>query len=930
MPLSQCNLNGVAAQSGSRKDSAWSRIIGPESCSSDANQGRREEYVLGWDAEDRHPRTGLVHSKKEQPLGVAEYQGGCQQAEPELLGIVLHTPPPATWANSKPNAMVMGLGTVASLPLTSKKVPVAGYKEKGRRGRGRGRAKRKERLASSPFVFSSVVVLAKGGRSSKPPRIGRRSSSAMTTVCGLLTQSQQPVPLKGISVDVLVQGFIADVVSELQYKNEEKNPVEAVFVFPLDDEAAVYAFEGVIGGTRIEAQIREKKQAEQEYEDALSEGREAFMLGRENNTSDIFTCSLGNLPPDGEATLKLHYVQALAPEPDGAIRFVLPAVLNPRYVPQGLEETTITQSIARVPKGQLPYTLSLSATVESIYGINRIESKCTLEPLRYIVEDQTRAQVSLAEGHQFDRDVELLIYYKDVHKPSALFEAGKPGVAPGLLMGDPALLLTLYPSITAPKPGQSTTGEFIFLLDRSGSMDCATDYSQDSPMRIQSAKETLILLLKSLPLGCYFNIYGFGSTYDSFYPQSVEYTQKTMLESLERVKNLKADLGGTEILQPLKAIYSQPCREGHPRQSTGTLQLQYKIAVSLQALQSLKKALQPAVTKISLNWDLPPGLEVVLVGSGPHVIFQGQWCLIYAQIRGQLQSSHYTEGTAVLHYAFQDQTFMETAKFSLNTQEKDRLPVHRLAAQALLQELEGAKEMEKKRLALETSLSSGVVCSQTAYVGVSTELGKPIQGPLIHRNIPIAYHAFPQGGAMPQRMYLRSSLSSPQVACAQRVRKESGILSKCGKLSKRIFSKSAIHQSPCHSLQKEEDRMMCDIYLEDSADEAVKKESPLLNLVSLQNADGSWPLDSGLVLILGQSEATLKKTPSQVAPNVWATVLAILWLHSKASEQRDEWELLEAKALNWLQVAAGPQLADCVKAGNALLGTSVSLQVFGL
>uniref|UniRef100_H9GD78 VWFA domain-containing protein n=1 Tax=Anolis carolinensis TaxID=28377 RepID=H9GD78_ANOCA len=569
---------------------------------------------------------------------------------------------------------------------------------------------------------------------------------------------------------------------------------------------------------------------------------------------------------------------------------------------------SVTKSVPRVPKGQLPYTLHLNATVESTYGINRVESKCTLDQLHYIREDRTSAQVSLVEGHQFDRDVELLIYYEDVHKPSAFLEAGKAGVAPGLLMGDPALLLTLYPNVTTTKTGQNATGEFIFLLDRSGSMDCNTGHSPDSPPRIQSAKETLILLLKSLPLGCYFNIYGFGSHHDSFYPQSVEYTQQTMTESLERVKELQADLGGTEILEPLKAIYGQSCREGHPRQlflftdgevhntdeviaevkrhsgshrcfsfgigegaSTALIKgvaraaggsaefITGKERMQAKAMQSLKKALQPAVTKISLNWDLPPGLEAVLVGSGPQVIFQGQRCLIYAQIRGQHQSSHSTEGTAVLHYAFQDQTFMEKATFSLHALEKDRLLIHRLAAQTLLQELEGAGELEeeKKRLALETSLNSGVVCSQTAYVGVNTELGKPIQGPLIHRNIPIS-------------------------------------------MGYRDYTVYTHIDTYVHIL-------LWYIYLYILGG-AVEKESPLLNMVSLQNADGSWPLDSGLAHILGQSETKLKKTPSQVSPNVWATVLAILWLHSKALEQRDEWELLEAKALSWLKATSGEML----------------------
>ncbi|KAK9395380.1 von Willebrand factor A domain-containing protein 5A [Crotalus adamanteus] len=207
------------------------------------------------------------------------------------------------------------------------------------------------------------------------------------------TTKMQIVPLKSISVDVITQGFVADVVLDLQYQNKEDNPVEVTFVFPLDNEAAVYAFEGLIGGTQIEAEIREKKQAKQKYDDALSKGRQAFLLEREENTSDIFTCNLGNLPPGAEATLKLRYIQALAVEPDDAVHFVLPAVLNLRYVPEGSEGGTVTQQIPRVCTEALPYTLSLSAKVESPYGINWVDSKCSL--IQNMSEDCTAAQVRL-------------------------------------------------------------------------------------------------------------------------------------------------------------------------------------------------------------------------------------------------------------------------------------------------------------------------------------------------------------------------------------------------------------------------------------------------------------------------------------------------------------------------------------------------------
>ncbi|XP_070585225.1 von Willebrand factor A domain-containing protein 5A [Erythrolamprus reginae] len=795
--------------------------------------------------------------------------------------------------------------------------------------------------------------------------------------CGLLTSSNVPVPLKSISVDVIIRGFVADVVSELQYQNEEKNPVEATFVFPLDDEAAVYAFEGLIGGTRIEAQIREKKQAEQEYEDALSEGRQAFLLEREENTSDIFMCNLGNLPPSEEATLKLRYVQALAVEPDDAIRFVLPAVLNPRYVPEGSEGNTVSQKIPRVSKEALSYTLSLSAKVESPYGINRVDSKCNL--IQNISEDRTAAQVSLAEGHQFDRDVELLIYYEDVHKTSAILETGKSGAAPGSLMGDPALLLSLYPNILAVKTGQSVPGEFIFLLDRSGSMGSPMGNSLGSQSRIESAKETLIFLLKSLPLGCYFNIYGFGSTFDSFYPKSVKYTQQTMDTSVQRVKKLCSDLGGTEIIKPLKAIYSQPCFEGHPRQifvftdgevfntneviaevrhnshshrcfsfgigegaSTALVKgiaraaggsaefITGKERMQAKALQSLKKALQPAVSGISLSWELPSGLEAKLVGSGPQVIFQGQRCLIYAQIQGQLQTTGSMEGTVIVRYNLQNETQTETTKFSLQLEKTDRLPVHRLAAQVLLQELEEEKVEEKRVLALETSLNSGVVCSQTAYVGVNMELGKPVQGPLLHRNVPLPVlmrspRACCLQSPSPVKNIGKCALGSmylSQPACGS-----SGGFFGAQSLGS-IFSPKYKSCAPPRGIEVEQS--LC-LDMNSSRNRTTEEESPLLKLVSLQNANGSWPHGPVLAAILDLSEAEISgKAPADVASDIWATVLAVLWLHMNATKQKDEWELLEGKAIHWLQMNAGNQLAKCVNAGNEILGSRVSPQVFGL
>ncbi|XP_023967245.1 von Willebrand factor A domain-containing protein 5A-like [Chrysemys picta bellii] len=777
----------------------------------------------------------------------------------------------------------------------------------------------------------------------------------MELVSGLLLV-KKPVPLRSSSVAVLIRGFVADVSCELLYRNEEPGPVEVVFKFPVDAEAAVYAFQARLGGACIQAQLHEKKQAQEVYGDALAGGQSSFLLQQEGIRGDVFSCSLGNLPPGEEAVLTLRYVCELLLEPDGAARYVLPTVLRPRYTPSGWNGEDVTQGIPRVPQGKLPYTLSLSATLQSPHGIDRVFSNCPLTPLSYTAGNRTTAQVSLAQAPPWDRDVELLVYYVEPHKPSAVLEAGLPGAKPGSLMGDPAVMVTLLPSVPEALPAQSRAGEFIFLLDRSGSMACPMDGRVRSRQRINIAKETLVLLLKSLPLGCYFNIYGFGSEFESFYPQSVEYTQQTMAKSLQRIQLLQANLGGTEILEPLRAIYRSPCRDGHPRQlfvfTDGEVGNTQDIIAEVQrhrgthrcfsfgigagastalikgiaraaegsaefitsrdrmqpkVLQSLKRALQPTVTGISLSWDLPPGMQAELLRRGPEAIFGGQRCLVYAQLRGQPQPPDTPMGGVTLQYRIQDQTYKETLQFPLQPQDGDRLPVHRLAAKSLLLELEGTmgagSEGDRHR-ALEASLSSGVICSLTAYVGVDTERGQPVRGPLVRRDVPLADFII-------DYMEVNDCVSIGQVSVDHICERPASIVRIDEPNHRSIFGRL----SRALRVARRE-----------------PEESPLLRLVSLQNADGSWDLDPRLAAVLGVNETnTRRMIPSEdVTPSVWATVLAVVWLHTRAVGQRDEWELLEAKAVGWVRDRAGAPLSKCLEAANALLGCSVSPAVFGL
>ncbi|XP_054466847.1 von Willebrand factor A domain-containing protein 5A-like [Anoplopoma fimbria] len=808
----------------------------------------------------------------------------------------------------------------------------------------------------------------------------------MENCCGLITSQKEPVPLKSVEVELEVRDHVATVVSTLNYENKEDKPLEAVFVFPLPGDAAVCHFSAKIGQTQIVAEVKEKQEAREEYDDALSSGQQAFLLEESEQSPDIFSLSVGSLPPGESASIRLEYVTELAVQADEGLRFCLPAVLNPRYQPRGSEGVNV--QVTSVPASLVPYSLSFSARVSSPRPVSKVESNCPLDPLQYLNTEKTQATVKLAAGHKFDRDVELLIYYKDAHQPTAVVEAGQASSKPGTLMGDPVVMLSLYPEFPqAVMSSVASCGEFVFVLDRSGSMDAPMNNSDRDQTCIGSARDTLLLLLKSLPVGCYFNIYSFGSNFEHIFPKSVEYSQETMEEALEKVDKMEADLGGTEILEPLKHIYSQPCIPNQPRQIfvftdgevgntkeiihlvkhnsgshrcfsfgigegassalinglakeggghaqfiTGTDRMQPKV------MQSLRFALQPAVVDISVKWDLPKGVSVTALSPPLTALFQGQRSLVYAQLTGQ--SSEASQGCVTVKYSLAGHPSQNQLQFSLKPAEDTGLTVHRLAARTLIRSLE-MEERErdgredggvKKKKVVELSVQSGVSSAFTSFIAVNKGDGEAIQGPLVRRNVPtpmmMAMGMRPMSCGAP-RMKMR--MSSVELCCGlmscdapvmdfmdMSLDSEFENLDDMAMRIDMTVECDECDDSPCSTL-------------DESCSPKQPARDPLLQLVSLQKASGCWVLDPALAAALGKtSEEVEKPKPASVNQEVWATILALIWLHGFKMDAQEEWELLAMKAVSWLRAQKASCVTECVEAVNALLGCNVQKNVLGL
>ena len=100
----------------------------------------------------------------------------------------------------------------------------------------------------------------------------------------------------------------------------------------------------------------------------------------------------------------------------------------------------------------------------------------------------------------------------------------------------------------------------------------------------------------------------------------------------------------------------------------------------------------------------------------------------------------------------------------------------------------------------------------------------------------------------------------------------------------------------------------------------------LLQLILLQQIDGSWALDAGLASILGTPLTDLEAECPEgggggARERVWATVLALVFLETRYSDEREEWELVAAKAEAWLLRAGqqGSSLASLREAAKSCL-----------
>lgn len=375
-----------------------------------------------------------------------------------------------------------------------------------------------------------------------------------------LSGRYETVPLAHTDVALDVRGLVASATVTQQYVNNTNEPIEAVYVFPLPHDAAVYDMEIRIGNRVIRSVIKEREEAKRTYEAAKSEGKRAALV--EEERPNIFTATVANLMPADHVDVRLRYVEALRWE-ESKLRLVFPMVVGPRYITGtqavGHEGTgwaadsdavpdasRITPPV-RNPETRPGHDISLSVDLDPGFEFASIKSVSHGITVKRLADG--RQHVELASGATVpNKDFVLEVQQAESAQPrTALF------LSPEKDSGDTYFLLTAFPPTV--QPTKRVPLEMFYLIDISGSM---------SGTSIQQAREALLQALDRLTPADRFGIVAFNHSYYEFAAQPLTATSENVAAARSYVQGLEAG-GGTEMLPALLHAMQKPETAGYLR-----------------------------------------------------------------------------------------------------------------------------------------------------------------------------------------------------------------------------------------------------------------------------------------------------------------------------------------------------------------------------
>ncbi|MBB6429481.1 VIT domain-containing protein [Algisphaera agarilytica] len=364
-----------------------------------------------------------------------------------------------------------------------------------------------------------------------------------------------PVPLEHTDVQARVDAYLATVDVTQQFRNPYDTKIEAVYVFPLPQNAAVSEFIMIIGERKIRGILREKEEAKRLYEQAKHQGYNASLLTQQR--PNLFTQKVANLEPGQRIDVKLSYFQTLA-YADGVYSFVFPMVVGPRFNPpattatgQGVGAVGYGRTGASGQSTEVSYLRPNQRTAHDIDLSLTLEAGLPVEEFRSHHHDVTTTR------HDDGSITYALADHSDNRIPNRDFVlsyrvAGDDIRTNVLTHTDEATSENYFTMMLIPPAELGSLErqpmEMVFVIDCSGSMG-------GEP--IAQAKAAIVAALDQLGPDDTFQIIRFSSDASQLGPQPIAATDKNRRHAKRYVRNLHSG-GGTMMIEGIKAALDFP------------------------------------------------------------------------------------------------------------------------------------------------------------------------------------------------------------------------------------------------------------------------------------------------------------------------------------------------------------------------------------
>ena len=355
-----------------------------------------------------------------------------------------------------------------------------------------------------------------------------------------------------ITINTEVNEFYAQTNITQCFKNTLDNTIELVLKFPFASNIQFSKFILEINDKQVISKIIEKEKAEEKYSDAIADGKKGVISSKEK---DFITVIIGNINSGDFIKLTSEFIQFLNIEDMSycySIMKFFPEFVNKKNISiHNYNKIQVKININSHSKITRLITKGFKEKIEKIFNDNY--TKCTLNyysensdlnltfknsEFKILFRTLLMNNLNLITQYDPEKDETSCILNMIYNKKDLIIPINEK---PDLNENED------YNKLYQQNIINNNPSLFIFVLDQSGSMDGQS---------MEIAKKTLIFFLKSLPKNSYYHLIGFGSNFKYIYSENpVEYLPENVNETIKKIENLDADLGGTELLKPLKEIY---------------------------------------------------------------------------------------------------------------------------------------------------------------------------------------------------------------------------------------------------------------------------------------------------------------------------------------------------------------------------------------